>query len=101
MSFKLIKNNAKTHFVCLVLLFTAAILFFEDTGIFEGINNYGYDLAFRLRGQRNHDDRIIIAAIDEKTLAQLGRWPIRRSYYADLIDVFTPAAAVGFNIIFI
>jgi signal transduction histidine kinase/CHASE2 domain-containing sensor protein/CheY-like chemotaxis protein len=100
MSLKLIKKKGKTRFVCLVLLFAAAVLFLEDTGMFEGINNYGYDLAFRLRGQRNHDDRIIIAAIDEKTLAQLGRWPIRRSYYADLIDVFTPAAAVGFDIIF-
>ncbi len=100
MSLKLIKKKGKTHFVCLVLLFTAAVLFLEHTGMFEGINNYGYDLAFRLRGQRNHDDRIIIAAIDEKTLAQLGRWPIRRSYYADLLDVFTPAAAVGFDIIF-
>lgn len=100
MSFKLIKKDDKTHFVYLVFLFIAVVLFFENTGVFEGINSYCYDLAFRLRGARKHDDRIIIAAIDEKTLAKLGRWPIRRSYYADLLDVLTPAATVGIDIIF-
>ena len=95
----LIKNNDKARFVCLVFVFIAAVLFFENTGLLEGINNYCYDLAFRLRGERKHDDRIIIAAIDEKTLAKLGRWPIRRSYYADLLDILDQAAVVGIDII--
>ena len=96
---RLLKNNDKARFVCLVLVFIAAVLFFESTGLLEGINNYCYNLAFRLRGERNHDNRIIIAAIDEKTLAKLGRWPIRRSYYADLLKYFNQAAVVGMNII--
>ena len=95
----LIKNNDKARFICLVFVFTAAVLFFENTGLLDGINNYSYDLAFRLRGEREHDDRIIIAAIDEKTLAKLGRWPIRRSYYADLLDILDQAAVVGIDII--
>ncbi len=99
MSFKLIKINDKARYVFLILPFIVAILFFENIGLFEGINNYCYDLAFRLRGERKHDDRIIIAAIDEKTLARLGRWPIRRSYYADLLDILNQAAVVGIDII--
>jgi PAS domain S-box-containing protein len=95
----LIKNNDKVRFVCLLLVLIAAVLFFENTGLLEGINNYCYDLTFRLRGERKHDDRIIIAAIDEKTLAKLGRWPIRRSYYADLLDILDQAAVVGIDII--
>ncbi len=95
----LIKNNDKARFVCLVLVLIAAGLFFENTGLLEGINNYFYDLAFRLRGERKHNDRIIIAGIDEKTLAKLGRWPIRRSYYADLLDILDQAAVVGIDII--
>ena len=95
----LIKNNDKARFVCLVFVFTTAVFFFENTGLLEGINNYCYNLAFRLRGERDHDNRIIIAAIDEKTLAKLGRWPIRRSYYADLLNYFNQAAVVGINII--
>jgi PAS domain S-box-containing protein len=99
MSFKLIKINDKARYVFLILPFIVAILFFENIGLFEGINNYCYDLAFRLRGERKHDDRIIIAAIDEKTLGKLGRWPIRRSYYADLLDILDQAAVVGIDII--
>jgi PAS domain S-box-containing protein len=97
---RLFKNNDKVRFVCLVLVFIAALLFFESTGLLEGINNYCYNLAFRLRGERTPDNRIIIAAIDEKTLAKLGRWPIRRSYYADLLNYFDKTAVVGMNIIF-
>ena len=100
MNFTLIKNSDKARFVGLVFVFVAAVLFFEDTGLLAGINNYCYDLAFRLRGERKHDDRIIIAAIDEKTLAKLGRWPIRRSYYADLLGILDQAAVVGIDLIF-
>ncbi len=96
---KLIKNNDKARFVGLVMVFIAALLFSENAGLLEGINNYCYDLAFRLRGERQHDDRIIVAAIDEKTLAKLGRWPIQRSYYADLLDILDQAAVVGIDII--
>ena len=52
------------------------------------------------RGERMHDDQIVIAAVDEKTLAKLGRWPIPRSYYADLLDSFNQASAVGIDIVF-
>ncbi len=99
MNLTIIKNNDKARFVSLVLVFIAAVLFFEGTGLLAGINNYCYDLAFRLRGERKHDDRIIIAAIDEKTLAKLGRWPIRRSYYADLLGILDQAAVVGIDLI--
>ncbi len=96
---RLFKNNDKARFVCLVLVFIAAVFFFESTGFLEGINDYCYNLAFRLRGERDHDNRILIAAIDEKTLAKLGRWPIRRSHYVDLLNYFNQAAVVGMNII--
>ena len=70
MSFTSIKKNGKAQYVGIILLFIAAILFCENTGLSEGINNYGYDLTFRLRGERMHTDRIIIASIDEKTLTE-------------------------------
>ena len=48
----LIKNNDKTRFACLLFVCIAAVLFLDNTGLLEGINNYCYDLAFRLRGER-------------------------------------------------
>lgn len=68
-------------------------------GFFEGINSFFYDLSFRIRGSRHTDSRIVIAAIDEKTLKKLGRWPIKRAYYADLLDRTREATVVGLDII--
>ena len=97
---KLTNNAEKIRYAGIVLLFFAAVVSLEYTGFFEGINNYCYDLAFRLRGPREHDHRIVIAAIDDKTLAKLGRWPIRRSFYADLLETLNRATAVGLDVIF-
>ena len=71
----------------------------EYFGFFEGIDNYLYDLSFRGRGTKEHDRRIIIAAIDEKTLQKLGRWPFERRYYTDFLDTVSQAKVVGFDII--
>jgi PAS domain S-box-containing protein len=77
-----------------------ALLFFSDyLGLFEGIDLYLYDLSFRIRGPLEPDRRIIIVAIDEKTLGSLGRWPVRRDYYAQLLESMTEARVVGFDII--
>jgi CHASE2 domain-containing sensor protein len=78
----------------------ALILFLEYLGIFEGINAYIYDMSFRIRGSRPPSDRIVIASIDEKSLAKYGRWPIRRIYYAELLDHLNQASVVGFDVIF-
>ncbi len=99
MNLKRISHNDKARFIGLVVVFIVAVLFLDTTGLLVGINNYCYKLAFRVRDEQKHDDRIIIAAIDEKTLARLGRWPIQRSYYADLLGILDQAAVVGFNII--
>ena len=84
-----------TAFAGIVLIF-----FLEYLGLFEGINAYVYDMFFRIRGSRTPSDRIVIASIDEKSLAKYGRWPIRRIYYARLIDRLNQASVVGFDVIF-
>lgn len=71
----------------------------EDLGFFEGINRYCYDLAFRLRGTIRPGNDIVIAAIDEKTLRELGQWPLHRSRYGQLLDTLHEARAVGFTVI--
>jgi CHASE2 domain-containing sensor protein len=75
------------------------IVISDHIGFFEGIDNHLYDLSFRIRGPLQPDKKILIAAIDEKTLAQLGRWPLRRVYYARLLDSMREARVVGFDII--
>lgn len=75
------------------------VLFTDYLGLLNGVNMYFYDLYFRIRGDRETSKDIVIAAIDEKSLAELGRWPLRRLYYASLLDKLNEARSVGFDII--
>jgi len=71
----------------------------EFVGAFGGLDRSLYDLSFRLRGPRPADRTIVIAAIDDPSLIKLGRWPIRRTHYARLLDALAEARAVGIDVI--
>jgi PAS domain S-box-containing protein len=71
----------------------------DHLGFLVGLNNYIYDLSFRFKGTRSPADEVVIVAIDEKTLAKLGRWPISRTHYIDLLTALKQARTVGFDII--
>jgi signal transduction histidine kinase/CHASE2 domain-containing sensor protein len=83
----------------IILVTLALILAAESLGLFDGMSNYAYDLFFRLRGPIEPDSRIVIAAIDDLTLNRLGRWPLRRIYYAKLLETLHETRVVGFDII--
>jgi CHASE2 domain-containing sensor protein len=60
-----------------------------------------YDFALTL-GAKPADDQVVIIAIDDESLARIGRWPWRRAIHATLLDRLTEAqtAAIGLDIIF-
>jgi signal transduction histidine kinase len=87
------------RYVFILSIGISLMLFSDYLGFFEGIDHYLYDLSFRVRGPLETDKRIIIAAIDEKTLDALGRWPIRRASYARLLEAVKEAKVVGIDII--
>ena len=84
---------------CIWAIGLSIIFCVEYLGLFEELNGHLYNLSFRIRGERNPLDTIVIAAVDEKSLEKLGRWPFRREYYAELLDRVHSARAVGFDII--
>lgn len=59
-----------------------------------------YDTGLSL-GSRQAPDDVVIVAIDERSLASIGRWPWRRAIHATLIEKLTQAGAatVGMDII--
>jgi CHASE2 domain-containing sensor protein len=85
--------------VIVLVIFMVFVIFIEYIGLFNGINNYFYDLFFRLRGPGELSKKTVIIAIDNKTLEKLGRWPIKRIYYATLLKRLREADAVAFDII--
>lgn len=80
----------------------SAILFLARFPPLEIAENKLYDANFRLRGPLKPPGEIVIAAIDEKSLKRLGRWPWKREIIARLIDrlAAADAAVVGMDIIF-
>lgn len=95
------KNFFSSYFIRYILIISlgfVSVFFVEYNGLFEGIDNYFYDLSFRFRGNRHTSEPIIIVGIDERTLAKYGRWPIKRSRYVELLDILKEAKVVGFNI---
>ncbi len=61
-----------------------------------------YDLRVKWRGSRPVGDEIVIVAIDDKSLDELGRFPWPRARFAEFLDQMARlnAAVVGFDVIF-
>ena len=90
--------------LAIALLVTAAgLLLFAFAGIggssragfhfLQNIEQRSLDLRFELRGQRYHDDRVVIVDIDEKTLQTIGAFPFPRDRYAALVDRLSAGGA--------
>lgn len=68
---------------------------------FESLDLLLYDTSQQYLSDATTPD-VMIVAIDEQSIAQLGRWPWPRSQHAALLDTFTDAGvkAVVFDILF-
>lgn len=72
-----------------------------NTSVLKRIDFIVYDTLLSLSSEKPPPD-VIIAAIDEKSISKLGRWPWSRSIHGELLDQLTLAQtkAVGFDILF-
>ena len=67
-----------------ILLVLSGITWRADTAL--------YDLLVQ-RSAHAADERILVVAVDEKSLAELGRWPWSRCVHAQLIDALSASGA--------
>ncbi len=83
----------------LILAFLVVLL--QLTDILSRVDNLIYDVGQKLHLQPAPSD-VVIVAIDENSLFQLGRWPWPRNVHADLIRRLKAegAAVIGIDIIF-
>src|SRR5579862_3589379 len=90
--------------IALAVLVTAAgLLIFAYAGIGENrgagflflqnVEQRLLDMRFDLRGQRPHDDHIVIVGIDERTLQRIGSFPLPRRSYATLVEKLSAGGA--------
>ena len=79
-------NNWFLNSVIGIILFGLAQL-----NIFYPIEKIVYDWSFQLT-KRHHQDEVVVIAIDEKSLSQLGDWPWPRTILAQIVDKLSPYA---------
>lgn len=88
--------------IAALAILTALVLLFIDAPFLRFMELKALDLRMVSRGILPAGGETVIAAIDEKSLGELGRWPWPRTTIAKLVDVLKGygAKAVGFNIVF-
>ncbi len=84
----------------LALLHTANIL---PLSVLQRLDDIIYDTRLRATMPKSLDDRIVIVDIDEKSLAEVGRWPWARNKMSTLVDELferQKVAILGFDVVF-
>ncbi|HSH90904.1 MAG TPA: adenylate/guanylate cyclase domain-containing protein [Ramlibacter sp.] len=74
-----------------------------NIGVLTRLDDIIYDARLRTTMPRTLDDRIVIVDIDEKSLAEIGRFPWSRNRLAEMTDELfdrQKVALVGFDIVF-
>jgi CHASE2 domain-containing sensor protein len=88
-------------YVSTALILLSLVVLIHVTGLFSRVDNLIFDI-----GQKYHvmpaPNDIVIVAIDESSLSQLGRWPWSRQIHADLIQRLKQenTLAIGLDIVF-
>lgn len=86
--------------VVFALLHAAGVL---HLGMLQRLDDIIYDARLRATMPNTLDSRIVIVDLDEKSLAEVGRWPWSRNKLADMMQLLfdeQQVAVVGFDIVF-
>lgn len=81
---------------------TLLMLGLLQVDVIKPLEQVAYSALFRLRGERQWDDRLVLVAIDDDSIKGLGRFPWKRTEYVKLIDRLTRANAsvIAFDLLF-
>ena len=72
----------------LITILTAGVMLMKLSP-FEMMEDKLRDYRFKIRGAVKPPDKIVIAAIDEKSIERLGRWPWDRDRIGQLLEKLT------------
>jgi adenylate cyclase len=90
-------------FLTLGTILIVGMLYISGTPIVDLIELKTYDLLLLSRGRVRPFPAVVLAVIDEQSLATEGRWPWPRSKLAALVDMLSRdgARVIGFDMAFL
>jgi adenylate cyclase len=91
--FPKLRARRSVHLVAFAVMVAALAAYFSTPRFLDILEAKLYDLHFALRGPQEAGDRIVVLAIDERSLATIGRWPWRRSVLAEVVERLSAAGA--------
>jgi hypothetical protein len=81
------------------LLLAAVFVFFFATNVLESLDNRLFDQASKHTG-RLPSDQIVMIAIDDQSIANIGRWPWSRDVHAKVIERLSEAKVIANTVFF-
>lgn len=95
------RNKSQALRTALILVFSILLVVIV-TWFVPSLSAASLNMLFRLRGALPAPDDVVIVAIDDRSLQQLGQWPWPRSVMAAVLDKLTMARprSVGLDVIY-
>jgi adenylate cyclase len=86
----------------MAFIVAAFVFILSSNGLLKKIEDAGLDLAYNVRGSLPANPHIVIIEITDSDIAQVGRWPWKRSWHAAITEALTKMGAkcTYFDIIF-
>lgn len=85
-------RRIRSHLLLLWLLPLLLTMGVDLSGLAAPLKTFSYDRLFAQHGDKPSDD-LLIVAIDEQSLLEIGRWPWPRQRHAELLDRVLEAGA--------
>ena len=84
------------------LLVILLYLWASQSAFLRNLEAKALDLRFHLRGVRQPASPVVLVGIDDRSIAELGRWPWSRKYFAEIVRRLHDAGAkvVAFDLLF-
>ncbi len=94
------KNYWKTDWFA-GLAISLLFLFSANTNLLQSLERTAYDWGVQA-SSRAPGDKVVLIAIDDQSIASLGRWPWGRDVHAHMIDLLADAKAkvIGYTVFF-
>jgi adenylate cyclase len=90
-----------------VLAFAVAtgVLYFlsaQNSAVLRGLETGSLDMRFGLRGAKPAESETVVVLVDDRSLAELGRWPLSRRLFTRAVRWLDDAGArvIGFDLLF-